>query len=53
MLYIYNLKSVTIKEHLKVKQNVAKGECIPCNTSRCLSCQQLIETTIFENIQTK
>ena len=25
---------------LKVKQNATKGECIPCNTSRCLSCQQ-------------
>ena len=23
---------------LKVKQNVTKRECIPCNASRCLSC---------------
>ena len=38
---------------LKVKQNVTKGECIPCNTSRCLSCQQIIATTTFESIQTK
>ena len=38
---------------LKVKQNVAKGECIPCNTSGCLSCQQIIATTTFESIQTK
>ena len=32
----------TIKHNqklLNVKQNATKGECIPCNTSRCLSCQ--------------
>ena len=38
---------------LKVKHNVTKGECIPCNPSRCLSCQQLTATTIFESIQKK
>ena len=38
---------------LKVKQNATKGECIPCNTSRCLSCQQIIATTTFESTQTK
>ena len=32
------------QKHLQVKQNVSKGECIPCNTSRCLSCQQVIAT---------
>ena len=26
-------------KHLKVKQNMAKGEWIPCNASRCLSYQ--------------
>ena len=41
------------QKHLKVKQNVPKGECIPCNTSRYLSCQQIIATTIFETIQAK
>ena len=38
---------------LKVKQNVTKGECIPCNTSRYLSYQQIIAVTTFESIQTK
>ena len=38
---------------LKVKQNVTKGECIPCNTSRCLSCQQIIAATTFESTQRK
>ena len=38
---------------LKVKQNVTKVECIPCNTSRCLSYQQIIATTTFERIQAK
>ena len=32
---------------------MAKGESIPCNTSRCLLCQQIIATTIFESTQTK
>ena len=41
------------QEPLKVKQNVTKGECIPCNTSRCPSYQQIIAATIFESIQTK
>ena len=38
---------------LKVTQNVTKRECISCNTSRLLSCQQIISTTKFESIQTK
>ena len=38
---------------LKVKQNTTKGECIPCNTSRCLSFQQVIATTTFESTHTK
>ena len=29
-----------------------KGEYVPCNTSRCISCQQIIATT-YESIQTK
>ena len=37
----------------KVKQNVSKGECIPCNTSRCLLCQQIIANTTFESTQAK
>ena len=41
------------QKRLKVKQNVAKEKCNQCNTSRCLSSQQLIATTIFESIQTK
>ena len=32
---------------------MTKGECIPCNTSRCLSCQKLIASATSENIQTK
>ena len=38
---------------LTVKQNVTKGKCIPCNTSRCLSCQQIIATTAFKSAQAK
>ena len=41
------------QKHLKAKKDVAKGECIPCNTSRYLSCQQLIAATTFESMQTK
>ena len=29
---------------LKFKQNATKEECIPCNKSPCLSCQQIIAT---------
>ena len=32
---------------------MAKGDCIPCNTSRCLSCRQIITTATFESTQTK
>ena len=32
---------------------MTKGECIPCNTSRCLSSQQIIAATTFESAQTK
>ena len=35
---------------LKVKQNVTKGECIRCNTSQRLSCQQIVATTAFGSI---
>ena len=38
---------------LKVKENVTKGECIPCNTSRCLSCQQISAIATFESTITK
>ena len=31
---------------------MTKGECIPCNTSQCLSCQQIITTTTFESMKT-
>ena len=34
-------------------QNATKGECIPCNASRCLSCQQITATTTFASTQTK
>ena len=34
---------------LKVKQNVTKGECVPCNTSQCLWYQQIIATITFES----
>ena len=37
----------------KVKQNVTNRECIPCSTSRCLSCQQIIANTTFGSIKTK
>ena len=36
----------------EIKLNMTKGECIPCNTSQCLSCQQIISTTTFESTQT-
>ena len=38
---------------LKFKQNATKGECIPCNTSRCLSSQQIVAITLFASAQTK
>ena len=41
-----------VKAKQNVKQNVAKRECIPCNRSRCFSCQQII-ATLFESIQAK
>ena len=47
------MHSVASKKNLNAKQNVGKGECIPCSVSRILSCQQLIATTTFESIQTK
>ena len=46
----------TIKDNqkvLKVKQNETKGECIPCNTSQCLSYQQITVTTTLGSTQTK
>ena len=50
---LVQIRSDTTEKLLRVKQNVTKGECIPCNTSQCLSCQQIIAATIFERIQTK
>ena len=39
------------QKRLKVKWNATKGECIPCNTSQCLSHQQIIATKTFESTQ--
>ena len=39
------------QKRLKVKRNATKGECIPCNTSQCLSHQQIIATKTFESTQ--
>ena len=48
------LKNTLLRQKfLKVKQNATKGECILCNTSRCLSCQEIIAITAFESTQIK
>ena len=37
---------------IKTKINHHTGKCIPCNSTRCLCCQQLISKTTFKSNQT-
>ena len=37
---------------IKTKINRHTGKCVPCNSTRCLCCQQLISTTTFKSNQT-
>ena len=37
---------------IKIKNNHHTGMCVPCNSTRCLCCQQLISTTTFKSNQT-
>ena len=37
---------------MKTKDNDHTGKCDPCNSTRCLYCQQLISTTTFRSNQT-
>ena len=37
---------------MKTKNNPHTGKCLPCNSTHCLCCQQLISTTSFRNNQT-
>ena len=37
---------------IKTKINHHTGKCVPCNSTRCLCCQQLISTTTFKSNQT-
>ena len=37
---------------IKTKINHHTGNCVPCNSTRCLCCQQLISTTTFKSNQT-
>ena len=37
---------------IKTKINHHTGKCVPCNSTRCLCCQQLISTAIFKSNQT-
>ena len=37
---------------IKTKINYPTGKCVPCNSTRCLCCQQLISTTTFKSNQT-
>ena len=50
-----HIQSVTTKHFWRSMrmESVSKGECIPCNTSWCLSCKQITATTTCESTQTK
>ena len=37
---------------IKVKNNHHTGKCVPCDSTRCLCCQQLISTTTFKKNHT-
>ena len=37
------------KKLIKTKINHHTGKCVPCNSTRCLCCQQLISTTTFKS----
>ena len=37
---------------IKTKNNHYAGKCVPCNSTRCLCCQQRISTTTFKSNQT-
>ena len=37
---------------IKTKINHHTGKCVPCNSTRCLCCQQLISTATFKSNQT-
>ena len=37
---------------IKTKINHHTGKCVPCNSTRCLCCQQLVSTTTFKSNQT-
>ena len=37
---------------VKTKINHHIGKCVPCNSTRCLCCQQFISTTTFKSNQT-
>ena len=37
---------------IKTKINHHTGKCVPCNSTRCLCCQQLISTRTFKSNQT-
>ena len=38
---------------IKTKNNHHTGKCVPCNSTHCLWCKQLISTTKFKSNQTK
>ena len=40
------------KKLIKTKNNPHTGKCLPCNSTQCLCCQQLISTTTFKSNQT-
>ena len=44
---------IAFNKNSLLRQNATTGECIPYNTSPCLSCQQIRATTTFESTQTK
>ena len=40
------------EKRIKTKINHHTGKCVPCNSTRCLCCQQLISTTTLKSNQT-
>ena len=41
------------EKFIKTKNNSPTEKCVPCNSTRCLCCQQLVSTTTCKSNQTK
>ena len=50
---IIGTNTIHNNEHLiKTKNNHHTGKCVPCNSTQCVCCQQLISTAKFKSNQT-